>query len=82
MGLFSAAGSDLSDAPHRTNVYELVVLDEMLLCGDGRMEILQVLECRFPKAKSVVYGTRFFSEWVEYPVAVDLTYPKTGQWTN
>ncbi|WP_257656738.1 hypothetical protein [Parapedobacter lycopersici] len=72
-----AAGSDLREALHRTNIYELVVLDEMLLCGDDRMEILRALECRFPKPKIAVYGTRFFSGSPEYPLAVDLHIPKT-----
>lgn len=57
----------------------LVILDEMLLCGDQWVEILHALKTKHPSAKIAVYGTRFFSHSAclrAYPSLIDLNLPK------
>lgn len=61
--------------PSAVGGYDLIILDEMLLCGDYRGEILRALESGYPAVKVVVYGARFFNDPV-YSALIDLRLSK------
>lgn len=73
------AHTGLIDVLNGDIVYDLVILDEMIVCGDQWVEIFHALNANQPVSKIVVYGTKFSTDSAflrKYPSLVDQCLPK------
>lgn len=77
--IYQVDQTGLVEALSRKTLYDLVILDEMIVCGDQWVEIFHALDTNQSAAKVVVYGTKFLhnSACVQaYPSLINSGIPK------